>query len=244
MTRLLTLIATGLWVFPLCAFGGFALAVKLFEKSPQQGGNMDGMAIGLLGIVAGFVSGALGFGIAAFLAGRFVPSEKFLFLQIADGVILSAMAIAAIVYNIKTAPPAPLEYYGREVLLELELRAPTANLKGKSFNDVVSVSFRGGQGADVAHPENMRTEGEFTIYPVTIHLIRVNEWEIRVPLRDETNAAALFSLDLPLRPEKTTEWSGWVESKATEEYEKSKWINLRYRFHLKPRDWYKEGAGG
>jgi hypothetical protein len=242
MTRLLTFIATGLCVVPLCAFAGYFVTLKLLENSPQRGGDMTGMAIGWLGILAGLGSAFLGFAVTAFLASRLVAPERLFYLQIADGIIILAMVIGAIVWNAKTADPPPLDYYGREVFLELELRAPAARLQGEKLENVAGVSFWGGQGADVAHPENAREEGEFSILPVTIHPIMVKEWRVRVSPHRVLEQAALFTLDLPKRPEKSTEWSDWIRSTADEEYKTAEWLTLRYRFRLVPRSWYKEGG--
>ena len=103
------------------------------------------------------------------------------------------MIVAAVQWNSKTADPAPLEYYGREVLLELELRAPKPRLNGAT-----------------------REEGEFSILPTTIHLIRVKDWAIQVPPGKVLEGPALFQLNLPKRPEKSTEWSEWISSTANE----------------------------
>src|SRR3954464_8890943 len=99
MPRLLTLIATGLWVAPLCALAAFGITVKLLEKSPGQGGDMAGAAIGGLGIVAGLAAGAAGFGLAVVLVLTKVPANKFVYLQIADGVILLSMVIGWMVWQ-------------------------------------------------------------------------------------------------------------------------------------------------
>ncbi|MEA2627491.1 MAG: hypothetical protein QOD06_3536 [Candidatus Binatota bacterium] len=226
MQRTLTLIATALCAAPLLVLAGFALVQALGRGG--GGGSDQSIASAYLGLVAGLAVAALGFVAIWQLGERLVPDRYLRHLQVADGIVLVA---GLVLWSWLLAPDPRLEYAGNRGTLEVEARVARSILGGESVDAVVAIDFAGGEDSSVPHPEGAREEGDFVVVPWQTTPITVRAWEVSVFVRDRP---AIFTLDLPPRPKRSTEWSGWIAPAARPGYETLEGLVLRYRFRLIP----------
>lgn len=229
MPRTPALIATGLCAAPLLVLAGFGIAQLVGRGG--GGGSDQTIATGYLGLFLGMVLAVAGF-VAAWYLGRAVADRHLPYLLGADAIALVAGVITW--YRI-AAPDPPLEYANQQPVLEVEARIPKAALAGRPVTDVASVDFAGGTDQSVPHPEGVRDDGAFMVLPWETTPFRVRAWEVRVFLHErEHDRESLFRLDLPRRPQRSTDWSGWVAPVTGEGSETPAGLAIRYRFRLIP----------
>jgi hypothetical protein len=226
--RALTSIATGLCAAPLLVLAGFALA-NAFTKR-RGGGSDQTIAAGYVGLLVGFGFAVVGFFVLWSLAQRFVPDERLRLLQIADAVMLVG---GILLWSRLLAPDPPLEYPDHQAVLEIEARVPKSALSGAAANSAVSILFTGGTDLNLPHPERIREEDGAVVVPWETTPIRVKAWTVQVIVKDRT---AAFTLPLAKRPDRSIEWSGWLEPAPAGAASEppAAGVTMRFRFLLVP----------
>lgn len=223
MSRTFTLILTGLCVAPLFAFAGFGLSIFI---TGEGGGSDTAIANGVLALVVGIVVAIVGGIVTARLAARFVPPKRQYFLLIGDGALF-CIWIAAL--SIATWEPSELRYEGSQALLEAEIRVE----KTAYGRDAVGTVYFNEGMLDSLHSDSLREEGDYFITPWDTVPYKVRSWNIDVMLNGHQKWIR-FPVDLPARPQPSTDWSDWQLPIPAEDHETPEGIGLRYRFRLVP----------
>ncbi|GAB2559692.1 hypothetical protein [Spirosoma areae] len=230
MERFLTLLVASLCAAPLAYFATYWLIVAMNQDAHGPDARLGAAYLSVWG---GFAAVPVGFFLVWFLASRFLLPEHLRLLQIIDVVGIVGWGIVYLNYSGKQ--PQRLAYADHRAVLEVELRATKAMLAGRSIDSLVSIRYYVGTNFDTPHPDRVREEGDAVILPWETVPYEVTEWGVVVFLK---NQPVLFWLDLPRRPEKSTDWSGWgtpvhyQDSAIPDEARQG--LTLRYRFRLVP----------
>lgn len=228
MERTLTAVATALWVAPVCAVGTMALVLKLF---PLRGGADDQIATSMLNLLAGLVVGAAAFGATFWLVRARVPEGRLRALQVADGVVLAALAgSAAVLRSRDAARPAP-QYDRAWARLEVEVRVAKSLLAGKRLTDEISVSFGSGDSMESPHPERIRDEGDALVLPVDVTVVKLRGWSVDVLHADRRYS---FPLGFPDVPPGSLPWTGWIAAAPEKGRTGASDIRVRARWVVEP----------
>ena len=226
MSRLLTVIVTGLCVAPACFWAGMAVAVWI----RPQGGNSDKtIANAIWAVLIGIVCAAAGSLITALLAYQLTPASGLRYVLIADAI---AVVATILVWNSLTAKTPELRVpEGQYAVLDIEVRAEDSILGGRPIGEVVTNDFDG-DGSITTFEKLARREGEFAILPSEIQPLRTRtkEWAITVFLRDHPQESVWFSLGLPPQPQQEVDWSAWISPAARAGHITPAGLMLRYRF--------------
>jgi hypothetical protein len=118
---------------------------------------------------------------------------------------------------------------GYQLVLQIEVRVPKSALGGMPIEDAVGVSFIGGEDMRFSPKNKVRQEDKFAVLPWETIIMQVEAWEVAVNF---PGSDALFRLDLPRRPPRSTEWSDWVAPRREKGYATTEGLTLRYRFRL------------
>jgi hypothetical protein len=190
-------------------------------------GTDSGIAAAYVSVVIGILGAVLGFVLVWVLARRFLTPGLMRPVQIGDAVLIIGWAFA---WNRFMGPTPKFEYSGQRPVLEVEARLSDSLLEDSTASEV-AIEFAGGEDLSLPHPEVVRHEGGFTVLPWETTPIRVRAWEVRVLIHD---TPSLFRLDLPKRPDASTQWSEWIAPSAAPDFDVPKGLFLRYRFRLIP----------
>jgi hypothetical protein len=230
MERVLSSLLASLVAAPLFYFATAWLVVTL-NRDAQ--GPDAGLGVAYLSVFGGFIVALIGFFLVWFLTNRFLMPQHLRLVQLAA---VAGLVGWGIVYmNFEKTQPQRLDYGDLRAVLEVELRATKAILGQGAIDSLTSMDFIGGTNFDQKHPDQIREDGDAMILPWETLVHRVGKWEMRVFLQHKP---VLFQLDLPQRPEKSTDWSGWA---APVQYQDvpipdaaRQGLTLRYRFRIKP----------
>jgi hypothetical protein len=221
--RNLTIAAACLCTAPLFFLVGVCLVVY-----PQPDITSDhGMGYSYLGLLMGINFAIGGILLVCYLCRRYLTPKKIVYLQIADGLVLAAWAALGI--NEASQGPVKLDYLGYQPHLQIEIRVPKAALGAKPIEEVAQAHLIGAEGTGFCKRKDVRNEGSFAIVPYERTLLSVEAWNVRVYFKE---TLLLFSLDLPRRPGRSTEWSDWISSAPEKGNATNKDVTLRYRFRL------------
>ncbi len=228
MGRTLTAILTGLWVGPL--LGVATTALVLWLPTPR-GGTDQGMAQGLLGLLAGILVGFAGL-LSTFWVVRMRASESHLAtLRVLDGVVFVVAALGGLALYLRFAErPAP-GYEGFQAVLDVEVRVPRTLLGGADIQDAIAVFFGNGEASASVYPERARREGDDVILPVEFVVLRLHDWSVAVRFRGERY---WFQLDMPERPAGNVPWSNWQACVPRRDWDRTSSIVVRSRWVLTP----------
>jgi hypothetical protein len=212
----------------LCTAPLFFLIAVYLVVYPQSDMMSDrGMGYAYLALLLGINFGIGGILLVCYLCRRYLTPKNLVYLQIADGLGLAAWAALGI--HEASQGPVKFDYFGYQSHLQVEVRVPKAALGGEPIEKVVQAHLIRAEGTGFYKRKDVRHEGSFAIVPFETTLLSVEKWNVRVYIRD---SPALFTLDLPRRPERSTEWSNWISSILGERGVTNKDVTLRYRFRL------------
>lgn len=223
MNRSIAYVATGLCAAPLLLLAGMMLSRGVLRVG---GGSDHTIAQGYVGILGGVALAIVGGALFWYLARQFVPGHRVAPLLAADAVVL---VVGLVVWQRTFAAPSHLEYAGATALLQVEVRVPQSILAGDQVGSVVAIDFAGGSDASVPHPELARADGDAVIVPWETTPIRVNEWLVRVIVRD---AELMFELPLAKVPGPAPNWAGWISPRA-DTSAAGRDVRLRYRYQVR-----------
>ncbi|GAB3506313.1 hypothetical protein GCM10027341_39160 [Spirosoma knui] len=230
MERVISSLLASLFAAPLFYF---ATAWLLKAANSETGGPDDRLAVAYLSTFGGFAAMIIGFFLVGFVTYRFLSPHYLRIVQLTDAVALIGWII--VYMNYADQQPQRLDYGDYRPVLEVELRATNALLGDSAIDSLLTLDFSGGTDVNSPHPEQIRHEADVTILPWETTPIDVKQWEVRAFLR---NQPMLFPLDLPRRPDQSTDWSNWQKPVQYQDYtlpEKAKHgLSLRYRFRLIP----------
>ncbi|WP_421828875.1 hypothetical protein [Larkinella sp.] len=229
MERFFTLFVASLCAAPLFYFLFFEVTVALNSHATGPDARLG---VAYLATWGGFLAAFIGFFVVWFLARYFLVENYIRHLQIFDGI---ALIIWFILYlNWSDQQEYRLEYADHRAVVEVEMRATQSFLKGAAIDSVLIPQFIG-QDLDNPHPDRIRQEGNFVILPWETTPISLKKWHMRVFVH---NTPVDFPLDLPKRPQASTDWSAWLTPAAKQEDPLPdgalEHIALRYRFRLIP----------
>ncbi len=230
MERMLYSLLASLCTAPLFYFATYWLVIALNRNTH---GSDSQLGVAYLSVFGGFIAAIAGFALVWLLTYRFLLPQ---YLRIVQVVILIATVGWGLVYmSFANKQPQKLDYADQRAVLEVELRATKTVLGKGTIDSLTAMDFVGGTNFDQPHPDQVRDEGEAMILPWETVVDKVDQWHMRVFLQ---NQPMLFPLDLPRRPEKSTEWSGWLAPVQYQDFPlpetARQGLTLRYRFRLKP----------
>ncbi|KAA9355289.1 hypothetical protein [Larkinella humicola] len=229
MERFFTLFVASLCAAPLFYFLFSEVTVAL---NSQATGPDARLGVAYLATWGGFLAAFVGFFVVWFLA-RYCLVETYLrYLQVFDGIALIGWFVFYL--NWSDQQEYRLDYPNHRAVLEVEMRAAQSFLKGEPIDKVLIPQFIG-QDLDMSHVDRIRKEGNFVILPWETTPISLKKWQMRVFVH---TTPVDFPLDLPRRPQASTDWSAWLIPSDKQEDPLPdgalEHTALRYRFRLIP----------
>ncbi|RRB04760.1 hypothetical protein [Larkinella rosea] len=229
MERFISLLVASVCTAPLFYF---LVSGLVFVSNKGLTGD-SGLAVAYLGTWGGFLAAFAGFFVVWFLARYFLVENYLRYIQIYDGMALVAWLVLYLSWT--SDQPYTLDYSDRRAVLSVEARLTKSFLKGAAIDSLIEFQYIG-QDLDEPHPDRIREEGEFVILPWDTTPLEANKWEVRVFVR---NKPVDFMLNIPRRPQQSTDWSGWTAPAPGQQDELlpadvQQNFTIRYRFRLIP----------
>ncbi|GAB3914753.1 hypothetical protein GCM10028803_60650 [Larkinella knui] len=225
----MTLLVASLCAAPLFYFLFAEITIAL-NSNPS--GPDARLGVAYLATWGGFLAAFTGFFLIWFLARYFLVEQYLRYLQIFDGIALVGWIALYLGWSDKQE--YSLNYPDHRAVVEVEVRSTRSFLNGAAIDSILIPQFYG-QDLSNPHPDRIREEGDFVILPWETTPISLKRWEMFVFVRNER---VRFPLDLPKRPQASTDWSGWMAPSGDQDGPLPEGvrqnITLRYRFRLVP----------